>query len=102
MLALARQDQRMSERLNILFSIPGIGMITALMILVDMPEIGTLGNKQIASLAGLAPPLTHAGMYCWAMRVTKLGRMARKGVNTGWASKLAQCHLHACARRDPV
>ena len=30
MLALARQDQRMSERLDILFSIPGIGMITAL------------------------------------------------------------------------
>ena len=102
MLALARQDQRMSERLNILFSIPRIGMITALMILVDMPEISTLGSKQVASLAGLAPPLTHAGIFCWAKHVTKLGKMARKGADTGWASKLAQCHLHACARRDPV
>lgn len=72
------------------------------MILVNTPEIGTLGNKQVASLAGLAPPLTHARMCCGAKHVTKLGKMARKGANTGWASKLAQCHLHASARRDPV
>jgi transposase len=45
MLELARQDHHMNERLDILFCIPGVGMITALMILVGMPEIGTLGNK---------------------------------------------------------
>ena len=64
MLDLASQDQRMSERLEILSSIPGIGKITALLILVDMPEIGALDCKQVASLAGLAPPLTDASMCC--------------------------------------
>ena len=55
MLELAHQDQQMTERLEILASIPGIGMRTALMILVDMPEIGKLDSKRVASLAGLAP-----------------------------------------------
>jgi transposase len=64
MLDLASQDQRMSERLEILSSIPGIGKTTALLILVDMPEIGALDCKQVASLAGLAPPLTDASMCC--------------------------------------
>ena len=69
MLELARQDQHMSERLDILSSIPGIGMITALMILVDMPEIGTLGNKQVASLAGLAPMSQSSGKWQGKARI---------------------------------
>ena len=36
---LAHLDQRMNKRLDILSSIPGIGMTTALMILMDMPKI---------------------------------------------------------------
>jgi transposase len=42
----------MRERLEILSSIPGIGMTTALMILVDMPETGGwTANKSQALLA---------------------------------------------------
>jgi transposase len=63
MLQSSQQDQQMSERLDILFSSPGIGSITALMILVDMPEIGTLDNKQVASLAGLAPMSQSSGKW---------------------------------------
>jgi transposase len=55
MLALAKQDRHMHERLDILASIPGIGKTRAIMIQVDMPKIGGLGGKQVASLAGLAP-----------------------------------------------
>lgn len=55
MLDLARRDQQMCERLDILSSIPGIGQTTALLILVDMPEIGALDSKQVPSLTGLAP-----------------------------------------------
>jgi len=58
MLDVAHQDHRMSDRLDILFSIPGIGMVTALMILMDIPDIGALNIKQVASLAGFAP-LAH-------------------------------------------
>lgn len=69
MLDLAHQDQRMSERLDILFSIPGIGVITALMILVDMPELGALNNKQVASLAGLAPMSQSSGKWQGKARI---------------------------------
>jgi transposase len=40
------------ERLD---SIPGVGWITALTVLAEMPELGLLDRQQIAALAGLAP-----------------------------------------------
>lgn len=69
MLGLTRQHPHMSERLDILSSIPGIGIITALMILVDLPEIGTLNNKQVASLAGLAPMSQSSGQWQGKARI---------------------------------
>ncbi len=36
-------------------SIPGVGMITAVTVLADMPELGQLNRQKIAALAGLAP-----------------------------------------------
>ena len=69
MLASSHQDQQMSERLDILFSIPGIGVTTARMILVDMPEIGTLDCKQVASLAGLAPMSQSSGKWQGKARI---------------------------------
>ena len=69
MLALANQDRQMRERLEILASIPGIGVTTALMILVDMPEIGGLDGKQVASLAGLAPMSQSSGRWQGKARI---------------------------------
>ena len=51
------------RRVDILKSIPGISSITALAILVEMPEIGQLGAKQTASLAGLAPMTRQSGSW---------------------------------------
>lgn len=48
---------------DILCSIPGIGEPTAAAILIECPEIGTLGRKQIASLAGLAPITRQSGQW---------------------------------------
>lgn len=48
---------------DILCSIPGIGEPTAAAILIECPEIGTLGRKQIASLAGLAPMARQSGQW---------------------------------------
>jgi len=69
MLKLAHRDQRLSERLEILASIPGIGIRTALMILVDMPEIGKLDSKRVASLAGLAPMSQSSGKWQGKARI---------------------------------
>jgi len=51
----------LKARYNILVSIPGLGEITALALLIDMPELGALENKCAASLAGLAPIARDSG-----------------------------------------
>lgn len=53
--ALIGADPALARKHRILTSIPGISAITAAAILAEMPELGTLGPKQAASLAGLAP-----------------------------------------------
>lgn len=40
---------------NLLRSVPGVGRVTALTFLSQLPELGTLSHKQIAALVGVAP-----------------------------------------------
>ena len=56
-------DEAMSRQLAILVSIPGIAATTALAMLIEMPELGTLDGKQAASLAGLAPISRQSGKW---------------------------------------
>jgi transposase len=56
-------DEGMSQQLAILVSIPGIATTTALAMLIEMPELGTLDGKQAASLAGLAPISRQSGKW---------------------------------------
>jgi transposase len=56
-------DEAMSQQLAILVSIPGIAATTALAMLIEMPELGTLDGKQAASLAGLAPISRQSGKW---------------------------------------
>lgn len=44
-------------------SIPGIGAVVANTILIEMPEIGRLPKKAVASLAGLAPMTRQSGRW---------------------------------------
>ena len=53
----------LKARLDILTSIPGLGEITALVLLIDMPELGSMDAKQAASLAGLAPVTRQSGQW---------------------------------------
>lgn len=43
------------EKRRRLTTVPGVGPVTSLVLLAELPELGTLTPKQIASLAGLAP-----------------------------------------------
>lgn len=56
-------DDEDSRKLEIVRSIPGIGVVTAAAILAFMPEIGQLERKQVASLAGLAPFTRSSGKW---------------------------------------
>tara|TARA_R110000772_G_scaffold225543_5_gene336187 strand:+ start:97 stop:1038 length:942 start_codon:yes stop_codon:yes gene_type:complete len=56
-------DAAMARRHQILTSIDGVGALTANQLIVTMPELGTLENKQAASLAGLAPVARQSGQW---------------------------------------
>lgn len=49
----ARPD--LARRLELVVSVPGIGIRTAVALVVRMPELGRLSREEVASLAGLAP-----------------------------------------------
>lgn len=52
-----------NERAQQLRSAPGVGPKTALALIVELPELGTLSGKQVASLAGLAPVARDSGRF---------------------------------------
>jgi transposase len=62
-MALIETAPELARRFDILVSIPGVSAITAFALLIDMPELGTLGNGQAASLAGLAPVARQSGNW---------------------------------------
>ena len=51
------------EKENLLESVPGVGAKVAHTLIADLPELGTLSRKQIASLAGLAPYTRQSGTW---------------------------------------
>ena len=48
---------------KILQSVPCVGPVMSVTILADLPEIGTLNRRQIASLIGVAPMNRDSGKY---------------------------------------
>jgi transposase len=61
--AFLESDADLMGRFRIIASIPGIGTLTAVTMLIAMPELGSLDNKQVASLAGLAPQARDSGQH---------------------------------------
>lgn len=58
---LRNQTPRLDERVQKLEAITGVGTITALGVLAELPELGTLNRRQAAALAGLAPHPRESG-----------------------------------------
>jgi len=67
--ARLRSEPQLVERFEILISIPGVGALTAITMLIEMPELGQLDNKQVASLAGLAPQARDSGQFRGKRRI---------------------------------
>jgi len=51
------------EKEDLLKSVPGVGNITARTMLAELPELGSLSRREIASLAGLAPWTRQSGKW---------------------------------------
>ena len=61
--SLILSDPDLAQRFAILCSIPGIAEVSAAMLLIEMPELGSLDEKQVAALAGLAPIARQSGNW---------------------------------------
>lgn len=51
------------EKDDLLQSVPGVGKVTSVTLLAQLPELGALNRKQIAALAGVAPLNRDSGQY---------------------------------------
>lgn len=54
---------------DLLASVPGVGKVIARTMVADLPELGTLGRKQISALAGLAPFVRQSGKWKGQARI---------------------------------
>jgi transposase len=55
------QHPNWRERDRIITSIPGAGPVLSSTLIAELPELGTLSNKQVASLVGVAPHNRDSG-----------------------------------------
>ena len=81
------------EQDDLLQSVPGVGPQLSVSLLAELPELGTLGRRQIAALVGVAPMNRDSG--------TKRGR---RMVSGGRARVRAVLYMGAlvAARHNPV
>jgi transposase len=77
--ALISQCEPLDHAIKTLVAIKGVGHTTAVALLALMPEIGSLGRRQAAALAGLAPHPKQSGQTD-AYRKTRGGRPEIKRV----------------------
>ncbi len=61
--ALIKAEPEIFEQARMMRSAPGVGPVACMQPIAQMPELGQLGPKQIAALAGLAPRNVDSGTY---------------------------------------
>mgnify|MGYP003460133462 FL=1 len=91
--ALIKAEQEISDDAQLMRSLPGIGPVACMQLIAQMPELGQVGPKQIAALAGLAPFNVDSGTY---RGKRKIGG-GRKRVRDA----LYMAALNAVRRADP-
>ena len=74
------QDRALSEQAQLLTAVPGIGPTVLATLLGELPELGTLCRRKIASLAGLAPHARESGTWRGARRIWGGRRKVREAL----------------------
>lgn len=72
------EETEWSQKRELLISTPGVGNTLVFTLLADLPEIGTLNNKEISALVGVAPMNRDSG----AMRGKRKVQGGRATVRT--------------------
>ena len=58
-----RNSPAWRDKENLLETVPGVGPVIARTLIAELPELGSLGRKEIAALAGLAPFTRQSGKW---------------------------------------
>ena len=65
-----KKDEDLSKKIKIVESVPGIGRTSAAIFVSEYPELGNITNKQMSSLAGVAPHPRESGQSKGKISVT--------------------------------
>lgn len=57
------KDEGLASKSELLRSVKGVGEVTAVALIADLPELGQVGPKEIAALVGVAPLNRDSGQY---------------------------------------
>lgn len=61
--ALIKNDDELCERCRRMVQIKGVGPLLAAVLLAELPELGSIGDRQASSLCGLAPFNRESGKW---------------------------------------
>lgn len=77
---LIKQQSNLESQEELMRSMPGVGPVTAWVLLALVPELGTLSDKEIANLAGLAPLNRDSGLFQGTRSIRGGRRRVRKAL----------------------
>jgi transposase len=90
---LIKAEPKISDDAQLMRSLPGVGPVACMQLIAKMPELGHVGAKQIAALAGLAPFNVDSGTFRGKRKIAG----GRKRVRDA----LYMAALNAVRRADP-
>lgn len=61
--ALIAESEVCAQKLSVITSLKGMGRVTAINLLANLPELGHLGHKKISALVGVCPFSRESGTY---------------------------------------
>lgn len=76
---LIESDAELKMRYDLLRSMKGVGPVLAMVLLIDLPELGKANKKEIAALVGVAPVTNQSGQK-QGKAMTKYGRQGVRKV----------------------
>lgn len=90
---LTKAEPEIADDARLMRSLPGVGPVACMQLIAQMPELGHVGAKQIAALAGLAPFNVDSGAFRGKRKIAG----GRKRVRDA----LYMAALNAVRRADP-
>lgn len=90
---LIKAEPEISDDARLMRSLPGVGPVACMQLIAQMPELGKVGPKQVAALAGLAPFNVDSGTFRGKRKIAG----GRKRVRDA----LYMAALNAVRRADP-